>query len=358
MHCITGTQVSDGRPLPPPAALLDELPLPGSSALAVGRARAQVRAVLDGTDDRLLVVTGPCSIHDPRAALDYARRLAAIGLSRDLLVVMRVFVEKPRTVKGWTGLISDPDMNGSHDVPRGLRAARQLLLDITAAGVPAACEWLHPLTALYLGDIVAWAAVGARTTESQPHRQLASGLAMPTGFKNTTDGDIRAAIDACLAASSAHTFLGTASDGLPAVVTTKGNRHCHVVLRGGRSGPNYTPTYVAKALDMIADAGLPRRVMVDASHGNSGKDHCRQPHVAAVIARQVAAGECGLSGVMLESFLVGGRQEPGALRRLVYGQSVTDACMDWDTTVTVLQALAAAVRQRRHAAAGSEAPDG
>jgi 3-deoxy-7-phosphoheptulonate synthase len=356
MQCTNATQITGCRPLPSPAALLHELPLPGPAAAAVDLARAQVRDVLDGADDRLLVVTGPCSVHDPAAALDYARHLAGTGLARDLLVVMRVYLEKPRTVTGWTGLLSDPNMDGSHDVHRGLRTARQLLLDITALGVPAACEWLHPLTPCYLGDTVSWAAVGARTTESQPHRQLASGMAMPVGFKNSTDGDLRAAVDACRAASAAHTCLGTSPDGRPAVVTTTGNRYCHVVLRGGRSGPNYEAAYVAKALDMLADAGLPRRVMVDASHGNSGKDHGRQPHVAAAIAGQVAAGEDGVAGVMLESFLAAGRQEPGRLP-LVYGQSVTDACMDWDTTVTVLEILAAAVRRRRQAGAGREAGD-
>jgi 3-deoxy-7-phosphoheptulonate synthase len=353
MQC-TGMQITGCRPLPSPAALLNELPLPGPSAAAVERARAQVRAVLDGTDDRLLVVAGPCSVHDPAAALDYARRLAEAGLGQDLLVVMRVYLEKPRTVTGWAGLISDPGLDGSHDMGRGLRIARQLLLDITALGVPAGCEWLQPLTAKYLADAVSWGAVGARTTESQVHRQLASGLAMPVGFKNSTDGDIRVAVDACLAAAAGHTFFSITPAGTPAVVSTAGNPHCIVVLRGGRSGPNYEAAYVAKALDMIADAGLPRRVMVDASHGNSGKDHRRQPHVAAALADQVAAGD-GPAGVMLESWLRGGRQEPGRPATLTYGQSVTDACMDFSSTVTVLETLAAAVRRRRRVFSGREA---
>jgi 3-deoxy-7-phosphoheptulonate synthase len=327
-----------------------ELPLPEPTAAVVERTRGEVGNVLDGADDRLLVVAGPCSVHDPAAALDYAGRLAgaAAELSEDLLLVMRVYVEKPRTVIGWTGLISDPAMDGSHDVKRGLRTARQLLLDIAGLGMPVGCEWLHPLTAQYLADTVSWAAVGARTTESQVHRQLASGLAMPVGFKNSTDGDVRVAVDGCLTATAGHTSFGITEAGTHAVVTTPGNPYCHVILRGGRSGPNYEAPYVAKALDLLERAGLPRRLMVDASHGNSGNDFRRQPHVAAVLAEQIAAGD-GPAGVMLESFLRAGRQDPGRLTALIYGQSVTDACMDFGATVEVLRTLAAAVRRRRRA---------
>src|SRR6266513_1895776 len=337
------------EPLLAPAALLAELPLGGPEAKHVEQSRAEVRAVLTGIDDRLLVVAGPCSVHDPAAALDYAERLAALArsLHDDLLIVMRVYFEKPRTVTGWKGLINDPGLDGSHDVHRGLRAARRLLLDVLALGMPVGCEWLDPITPQYIADTLTWGAIGAGTTESQVHRQLASGLSMPVGFKNGTDGDVQVAVDACRASAAGHTFFGVTPNGVAAVVTTAGNTDTHVILRGGRSGPNYGASHTAKALDLIAAAGLPRRLMVDASHGNSGKDHRRQPVVAAAIAEQVAAGERGLTGVMLESFLVEGKQEPGPPATLTYGQSVTDACMDFGTTAAVLAELAAAVRTRR-----------
>jgi 3-deoxy-7-phosphoheptulonate synthase len=343
------TRITGYEPLLSPAALLDELPLTDDAAATVERTRAEVRAVLDGSDDRLLVIAGPCSVHDPVAALDYAGRLRALRaeLSADLLIVMRVYFEKPRTVTGWKGLINDPGMDGGHDVHRGLRTARALLLDIVAQGLPVGCEWLDPITPQYIADTVTWGAIGARTTESQVHRQLASGLSMPVGFKNGTDGDVQVAVDACRASAAGHTFFGVTPHGGAAVVTTAGNPDTHVILRGGRSGPNYEPSHVAKALDLVTGAGLPRRLMVDASHGNSGKDHRRQAPVSACLAEQVAAGEHGLTGVMLESFLREGRQQPGAPSTLVYGQSVTDACLDFDTTAEVLQGLAAAVRSRR-----------
>jgi 3-deoxy-7-phosphoheptulonate synthase len=258
-----------------------------------------------------------------------------------------VYFEKPRTVTGWKGLINDPGMNGSYDVHRGLRTARRLLVDILALGMPVGCEWLDPITPQYIADTVTWGAIGARTTESQVHRQLASGLSMPVGFKNGTDGDVQVAVDACRAAASAHTFFGVTQFGAAAVVSTAGNPDTHVILRGGRSGPNYSAEYVTKALDLVAAAGLPRRLMVDASHGNSGKDHRRQPAVTASLAEQITAGETGIAGVMLESFLVAGNQEPGDPSTLTYGQSVTDACMDIDMTAAVLKELAAAVAARR-----------
>ncbi len=343
------TRITGYEPLLSPAALLRELPLSDPAAATVERTRAEIRAVLDGCDDRLLVVAGPCSVHDPAAALDYAGRLAALRDEHagDLLIVMRVYFEKPRTVTGWKGLINDPDMDGGHDVHRGLRIARRLLLDIVARGLPVGCEWLDPITPQYIADAVTWGAIGARTTESQVHRQLASGLSMPVGFKNGTDGDVQVAVDACRAAASGHTFFGVTEHGAAAVVTTAGNPDTHVILRGGRSGPNYEASHVAKALDLVAAAGLPRRLMVDASHDNSGKDHRRQPAVAAAVADQLAAGEAGLTGVMLESFLREGRQDPGPPATLSYGRSVTDACMDIDTTAAVLAGLAAAVRARR-----------
>src|SRR5580700_10606197 len=345
------TRITGYEPLLSPAALLDELPLSEAPADTVERTRAEVRAVLDGADDRLLVIAGPCSVHDPAAALDYAGRLTALRDEHraDLLIVMRVYFEKPRTVTGWKGLINDPDMDGGHDVHRGLRTARLLLLDIVGLGLPVGCEWLDPITPQYIADTVTWGAIGARTTESQVHRQLASGLSMPVGFKNGTDGDVQVAVDACRASAAGHTFFGVTHNGVAAVVTTAGNPDTHVILRGGRTGPNYEASHTAKALDLIAAAGLPRRLMVDASHGNSGKDHRRQPVVAASIAEQVAAGETGLTGVMLESFLAEGRQEPGRPDTLTYGQSVTDACMDLEATAAVLDGLATAVRTRRNA---------
>src|SRR6201993_3187578 len=352
MSPVRDTRIVGYEPLLAPAALLHELPLGAAEAETVERTRAEVRALLDGADGRLLIVTGPCSVHDPKAALDYAARLVELRerYADDLLIVMRVYFEKPRTVTGWKGLINDPGMDESFDVHRGLRAARRLLLDILGTGMPVGCEWLDPITPQYIADAVTWGAIGARTTESQVHRQLASGLSMPVGFKNGTDGDVQVAVDACRAAAAGHTFFGVTLNGVAAVVTTAGNPDTHVILRGGRSGPNYEASPVAKALDLIESAGRPRRLMVDASHGNSGKDHRRPPVVAAAMAEQVAAGERGLTGVMLESFLVEGRQEPGPPHTLTYGQSVTDACMDFTTTAAVLAELAGAVRTRRRAA--------
>ena len=349
MPRVSDTRVVAYEPLLSPTALHDELPLGDSLAASVARSRAEVRAVLDGTDDRLLVVAGPCSVHDPAAALEYAGRLAALRdrTSRELLVVMRVYFEKPRTVTGWKGLINDPGMDGSHDVHRGLRSARRLLLDIVRLGLPVGCEWLDPVTPKYLEDAVTWGAIGARTTESQVHRQLASGMSMPVGFKNGTDGDVQVAVDACRVAGAGHTFFGVTHAGAAAVVRTAGNPDTHVVLRGGRSGSNYQAEYVAKALDLISGAGLPSRVMIDASHDNSGKDYRRQAVVVGAIAEQVAGGERGLTGIMLESFLLEGRQEPGDLAKLVYGRSVTDGCMDIATTTEMLGTLADAVRRRR-----------
>jgi 3-deoxy-7-phosphoheptulonate synthase len=349
MSRVSDTRILAYEPLLSPAALLDELPLGDAEAQTVERTRAEVRALLDGQDDRLLVITGPCSVHDPKAALDYAARLAALRdrHSDDLLIVMRVYFEKPRTVTGWKGLINDPGMDGSYDVHRGLRTARRLLTDILAQGMPVGCEWLDPITPQYIADAVTWGAIGARTTESQVHRQLASGLSMPVGFKNGTDGDVQVAVDACRASAAGHTFFGVTSAGAAAVVTTGGNPDTHVILRGGRSGPNYSSSHVQKALDLIDAAGLPRRIMIDASHGNSSKDYRRQPVVGDSLAEQLTAGEDGIVGVMLESFLAAGRQEPGDPATLTYGQSVTDACMDIDMTAGTLETLAASVAARR-----------
>jgi 3-deoxy-7-phosphoheptulonate synthase len=357
MPHTSDTRVQAYDPLLAPAALLDELPLDDSVAKAVEQARVDICSVLDRVDDRLLVVVGPCSVHDPEAALNYAGRLRELAgsLARELLIVMRVYFEKPRTVTGWKGLINDPGLDGTHDVHRGLRTARRLLLDTLDLGLPVGCEWLDPVTPQYIADTVAWGAIGARTTESQVHRQLASGLSMPVGFKNGTDGHVQVAIDACRAAATRHRFFGVTPYGAAAVVTTAGNRDCHIVLRGGRTGPNYEAADVAAALAALAGSGLPARLMVDASHGNSGKDHLRQPIVARALAEQVATGEGGIVGVMLESFLVAGRQELRDPASLVFGQSITDACMDIDTTGDVLDTLAAAVRRRRAASQATAA---
>jgi 3-deoxy-7-phosphoheptulonate synthase len=349
MSRVSDTRIVAYEPLLSPAALLHELPLGDAEAQTVERSRAEVRAVLDGDDDRLLVITGPCSVHDPNAALDYAARLAALRdqYKDELLIVMRVYFEKPRTVTGWKGLINDPGMDESYDVHRGLRTARRLLTDVLAQGMPVGCEWLDPITPQYIADTVTWGAIGARTTESQVHRQLASGLSMPIGFKNGTDGDVQVAVDALRASAASHTFFGVTTVGAAAVVTTAGNPDTHVILRGGRSGPNYSSSHVTKALDLVSAAGLPRRIMVDASHGNSGKDHTRQMGVAESLAEQLVGGQQGIVGVMLESFLVAGRQEPGDPATLTYGQSVTDACMDIEMTASALETLAASVQARR-----------
>ncbi|WP_433086737.1 3-deoxy-7-phosphoheptulonate synthase [Dactylosporangium sp. CA-052675] len=340
-------RVTGYRPLFSPRALTAELPMDDERAAVVQRGRDAVHRIVTGADDRLLVVVGPCSVHDPVAAVDYARRLAAAAerLSADLAVVMRVYFEKPRTTVGWKGLINDPGLDETFDVPRGLRLARELLLDVLALGLPVGCEFLEPTSPQYIADAVSWGAIGARTPESQVHRQLASGLSMPVGFKNGTDGDVQVAIDGCRTAASRHVFFGVDEDGRAAVVSTAGNPDCHIILRGARTGPNYGPGDVADALARLEKAQMPRRLVVDASHGNSGKDHVRQAAVTREVAEQVAAGQDGIAGVMLESFLVAGRQDLGG--ELTYGQSVTDACMSWDTTESLLDELAAAVRARR-----------
>ncbi len=334
-----------------PAQILEELPLSAEQEERVLSHRAEVARILDREDDRLLVVVGPCSVHDVEAALDYAQRLSARAgeLSDDLCVAMRVYFEKPRTTIGWKGLINDPHLDNSGDVNVGLQMARGLLREVLDLGLPIGCEFLDPITPQYIADVVSWGAIGARTTESQIHRQLASGLSMPVGFKNATDGTVKIAVDAVRAAAAKHAFAGIETSGTPAIFHTNGNADCHVILRGGRGAPNYDAEGITGALTELQAAGLPQRLIVDASHENSGKDHQRQPQVAAAIADQVAAGNGAIVGVMLESFLVAGRQEfePGA--DMVYGQSITDACMDWETTVLALDRLAAAVRKRREA---------
>jgi 3-deoxy-7-phosphoheptulonate synthase len=344
-------RVESIRPLLPPAILLEELPPSEAAALTVSRGRDEVAAILRGEDDRLVVIVGPCSIHDSAAAMDYARRLRRLAdeLAADLRVVMRVYFEKPRTTVGWKGLINDPRLDGSFDINAGLRLGRRLLLDLAELGLPAGCELLDPITPQFISDLVSWGAIGARTTESQTHRELASACSMPVGFKNGTDGGVQIAIDALRAAAHPHRFLGVTEQGLAGIVSTRGNPDCHVILRGGSSGPNYDAISVQKTLAALRDAGLPPRLMIDASHGNSEKDHTRQALVVRDVAGQVAQGEAGIIGMMMESFLVEGRQELRDPRRLVYGQSITDACIGWETTVPVLHELAAAVRERRAA---------
>lgn len=332
-----------------PATLLAELPLGEERARAVVAGREAVVCILDGSDDRLLVVVGPCSVHDVEAALDYAGRLAQTSreLHEDLLIAMRVYFEKPRTTTGWKGLINDPHLDGSADVNAGLRMARKLLLEVLDLGLPVGCEFLDPITPQYISDAVAWGAIGARTAESQVHRQLGSGLSMPIGFKNRTDGNVGVAVDAVRAAAAPHAFAGIDDRGAPAILHTTGNPDGHVILRGGRGAPNYGVRGVEDALAMLHGAGLPERLVIDASHDNSGKDPERQAEVAGEIADQIADGAAAIVGVMLESFLVAGRQDLTGGSALTYGQSITDPCMDWEQTVSVLERLAAAVRARR-----------
>jgi 3-deoxy-7-phosphoheptulonate synthase len=332
-----------------PAQIIEDLPLSAGQQDAVVRHREEVARVLDREDDRLLVVVGPCSVHDVSAALEYARRLSARAeeLSGELCVAMRVYFEKPRTTIGWKGLINDPHLDGSGDVNTGLHMARRLLIEVLDLGLPIGCEFLDPITPQYIADLVAWGAIGARTTESQIHRQLASGLSMPVGFKNGTAGSIQLAVDAVRAAAAPHAFAGVDTSGTPAIFYTRGNPDCHVILRGGRGAPNYDADTVERALGQLRDAGLPERILIDASHDNSGKDPDRQREVVADIATQIGEGNEAIVGVMLESFLVAGRQDLVQGTELVYGQSITDACMDWDTTVLALDRLAAAVKRRR-----------
>lgn len=326
--------------IPSPHDVLTEFPLGARRAERVAADRDEVADILAGRDNRLLVVVGPCSVHDPAAALEYASRLVKVAaeLKDTVKIVMRVYFEKPRTTIGWKGLINDPAMDGTFDVARGLRIARQLLLDIIDIGLPVGCEFLEPTSPQYIADAVAWGAIGARTTESQVHRQLASGLSMPVGFKNGTDGNIQVAVDGAKSAAAEHVFFGMDDMGRGAVVSTAGNEDCHVILRGGTRGPNYDTESVREAAAKLTKAGLPGRVVIDCSHANSGKDHIRQAVVATEVAQMVREGQ-PISGVMLESFLVGGAQSPDA-ETLTYGQSVTDKCMDWDATDLVLRELA------------------
>jgi 3-deoxy-7-phosphoheptulonate synthase len=337
------------RPLTSPAILMEEFAMSEIASNVVADSRRAAQAIVKGDDDRLLAIVGPCSIHDPDAALEYAAQLkpCADRLADDMCILMRVYFEKPRTTVGWKGLINDPDLDGSFNINKGLGAARKLLLDLVDQGVPVGSEFLDTIMPQFFADLVAWGAIGARTTESQVHRELASGLSMPVGFKNGTNGSVQIVVDAIGAARHGHHFLSVTKQGISAIVTTSGNLSCHAILRGSNAGPNYDKASVDSTVLALSDAGVTEGVMIDCSHGNSAKKHERQAIVAHDVAEQVAAGSKHIIGVMIESNLVEGNQSLGDGKNLTYGQSVTDACLSWEQTVPVLEELASAARRRR-----------
>ena len=346
---IDDERIGNVVPLPPPEHLIRFFPIQGTPVeTLIAETRKRVKAILHGRSDRLLVVIGPCSIHDPSAALEYAGRLAEVRgrLGDDLEIVMRVYFEKPRTTVGWKGLINDPYLNGSFRINEGLRIARDLLVRINQAGAPAGSEFLDTISPQYIGDLISWGAIGARTTESQVHRELASGLSAPIGFKNGTDGNVKIAVDAILAAQQRHHFLSVHKNGQVAIVETRGNNDCHIILRGGKA-PNYDAASIDAACKDLAAAGLPERLMIDFSHANSRKDYRRQVEVGTDVAAQLANGERRIVGVMIESHLKEGRQDLVPGKPLAYGQSITDACISWEDSVPLLEQLATAVRRRR-----------
>lgn len=333
------------KPLIPPAILIEELPVPAATSDLITQARQEAADIIAGKDQRLLVIIGPCSIHDTNAALEYADKLAQLRqqLADKLCIVMRVYFEKPRTRVGWKGLINDPDLDGQFRINHGLRVARKLLVDINTRGLPAATEFLDTIIPQYLSDLITWGAIGARTTESQIHRELASGLSMPIGFKNGTTGNTAIAIDAIAAASHSHHFLGVTKHGIPAIIETDGNPSCHIILRGSHLGPNYQPEFIKEVSAALTKSQLTPRVMVDCSHGNSNKDHRQQATVVKNICQQLKNGSKNICGVMLESHLTEGNQPLTDKKALTYGQSITDACIGWDESVTLLHELAEAV---------------
>ncbi|CAH0483038.1 unnamed protein product [Peronospora belbahrii] len=338
------------KPLVPPACILEELPVTPEVYELVDTTRDAVSRILHGEDDRLVVIVGPCSIHDVEAAMDYGKRLKTLAdeLKGELLVIMRTYFEKPRTTVGWKGLINDPDLNQSYNINKGIRIARKLLLDLNSLGIPVSLEFLDTISPQFTSDLISWGAIGARTTESQLHRELTSGLSMPVGFKNGTGGNAKVAVDAAVAASQPHNFLGLNGHGLASIVRTKGNKDCHVILRGGSSGPNYEQKYIDEAAAMLVKAKQPSKIMVDCSHGNSRKQHANQMKVASYLAGIVAEGDTNVLGVMIESNIVEGNQSLGDdPSKLIYGKSITDACIKWEDTVTVLKELAGAVSKRR-----------
>ncbi len=340
-------------PIPAPREFIYELPLTDDLIRLVQKSRQEIRDVLHGRDDRLMVIVGPCSIHDPKAAMDYASRLATVKekVKSNLLIVMRVYFEKPRTTIGWKGLINDPDIDGSFDIRRGMFLARKILVDVAKKGLPAATEFLDPITPQYISDTVSWGAIGARNTESQVHRQLASGLSMPVGFKNSTDGNVHVAADSCFTAENEHHFLSINVDGNVISAQTKGNPDCHVILRGSSSGPNYSEECVEEALNYLqsskAGDAAQRGVVIDAAHGNCGKNVVREAQVVEELAQRIAQGEDGISGIMMESFIESGNQSPAPLKDLVYGKSITDPCISWERTEELLMTLSQAVETRR-----------
>lgn len=336
--------------LTPPSGIIDEIPRDAAVTNTVTQARNAVHNILRGDDDRLIVVIGPCSIHDPEAAREYAARLKEQRdrFAGDLEIIMRVYFEKPRTTVGWKGLINDPHLDGSYRIEEGLRIARKLLVDVNEIGLPAGCEYLDTITPQYISDLVSWGAIGARTTESQVHRQLASGLSCPVGFKNGTNGDVRIALDAIIAASQPHHFPAVTKEGLAAIASTRGNEDCHIILRGGKQ-TNYDAASVQSTAEQSEKVGLEPRIIIDASHANSSKNPENQPLVVASVAEQVAAGDQRIKGMMMESNLVAGRQDLVPGKPLVYGQSITDGCIDWPTSVKTLEDLAKAVQARRKA---------
>lgn len=341
---LQDARVSFGAPLPSPRVLREEIPLSPEVAQTVRDGRTTIENILTGQDGRFLAIVGPCSIHDPRAALDYARRLAKLRheLRDQLEIVMRVYFEKPRTTVGWKGLVNDPHLDGSFDTESGLRIARQVLLDIAALGLPSATEFLDPIVPQYIADLVSWAAIGARTTESQTHREMASGLSMPVGFKNGTDGELQSALDALKSASHTHAFLGIDSEGRSCAVQTQGNPYCHLVLRGGRKGTNFSRAHIEEAARKLEKGDLPRGLIVDCSHANSGKDATRQSLVWRDVLETRAGGEAAVIGAMLESNIRAGNQPEGPPDTLEYGVSITDACIGWDETEALLREAARA----------------
>ncbi len=342
-------RIDQVRPLIPPAIVMEEIPVTPEQTATVVRAREAASKIVSGDDDRLLVIVGPCSVHDPKAGLEYAKKLKTVAdkLSSDLLIIMRTYFEKPRTTVGWKGLINDPNLDGSFVINQGLRVARTFLRDVVDLGMPTGMEFLDPISPQFVADLVSWGAIGARTTESQVHRELGSGLSMPVGFKNGTGGNMQIAADAVSSASHPHHFLSVTKQGLAAIVSTKGNKSCHMILRGGSNGPNFSAEHVEASLVLTRKADLKCGVMVDTSHANSQKDHRNQPKVAADLAQQIAGGSKGLMGVMIESHLNPGRQNAKQGEELKYGVSITDACLGFDETVPVLEELAQAVRARR-----------
>jgi 3-deoxy-7-phosphoheptulonate synthase len=349
MASLKNLRVAHMQPLLPPALLMEEVPMSERATQTVAAGREQVARVIEGDDDRFIVIVGPCSIHDPNAALEYAGKLHAAARRHqdDLLVVMRVYFEKPRTTVGWKGLINDPKLDGSFRINDGLRLARNLLCQLAELGLPTATEFLDLITPQFYSELVSWGAIGARTTESQTHRELASGLSMPIGFKNGTSGDVQIAVDAVRSSSMPHRFVGVSEQGLAGIVHTRGNPHCHVILRGGNGGTNYDEESVAQAAALMHKANVPARILVDASHGNSSKDFERQPLVIEELARQLEGGSRTVVGTMMESHLVAGNQPLNDPDTLSYGQSITDACMSWAMTEPLFERLAQAVRARR-----------